>query len=249
MSLSLRNPHSVLAALQTRPSDVLEVRLHSRHAGTAWDAVAEECARHRIPVRRGVPHAGRRSGKMKGGAQTERVGAGEATVRERNDVSPEELFSSAAQRADGHGIWLALDRVQDPRNLGAIFRSAAFFGVQGALLTKDQSAPFSGVAYDTAAGGLEHVPFHRPSNLARSLQIAKDAGLWILGTSEYASQDIADVPRDRPWLVVMGGEEKGMRRLTADLCDETCRLTPRGAVQSLNVSVAAAVTLASLTAR
>jgi len=170
-----------------------------------------------------------------------------AIVRERPDVPLEELFANAATRADGHGLWLALDNLQDPHNVGAIFRTAAFFGLQGIVVTKDRSAPLSGVAYDVAAGGLEHVPFTIVPNLARAVAVAKESGLWVLGTSEHAADDVTQVDRGRPWLLIVGNEEKGMRRLTTEHCDCVCRIAPRGDVTSLNVSVATGILIATLT--
>ena len=157
-----------------------------------------------------------------------------------------ELFAGGAKRDGGKGLWLAIDQVQDPRNLGAIFRSASFFGVAGVLLTRDRAAPLSSVAYDTASGGLEHVPFAWASNLSRDFAEARDNGLWILGAAGEADDDVSTVDRNRPWLLVLGNEEKGLRRLTREGCDQLCRLSPIGAVDSLNVSVAAAVLMAGL---
>lgn len=169
-----------------------------------------------------------------------------ASVRERPDVLLEELFADAATRAKGRGLWLALDNLQDPHNVGAIFRTAAFFGVQGIVVTKDRSAPLSGVAYDVAAGGLEHVPFAIVPNLARAVAVAKESGLWVLGTSEHATEDVTQIDRGRPWLLIVGNEEKGMRRLTAEHCDSVCGILPRGEVTSLNVSVATGILIATL---
>jgi 23S rRNA (guanosine2251-2'-O)-methyltransferase len=251
VALELRNPHSVLAALDTRPGAVVEVRLHSRQPPAAWEQVAERAAAARVPVRRGMParehgRSGRRSGGH-GGSESERAGAGVAIVKERDPVDLPELFADAKQRSGGRGLWLALDQIQDPRNVGAIFRSAAFFGAEGVVLTRNKSAPLSGVAYDAASGGLEHVPFAQPPNLSRALQVARDSGLWILGASEHAERDVAEMDRGRPWLLVLGNEQQGLRRLTREGCDAMCRLSPRGPVQSLNVSVAAAVLMSALT--
>jgi 23S rRNA (guanosine2251-2'-O)-methyltransferase len=96
---------------------------------------------------------------------------------------------------------------------------------------------------------MEHVPFAQVPNLASTLKAAKAAGLWILGSSEHAERDVQDLPRDRPWLVVIGNEEQGLRRLTLDLCDDVCRIAPQGEVGSLNASVAAGVMMAMLTRR
>ena len=99
----------------------------------------------------------------------------------------------------------------------------------------------SGAVYDVASGGVEYVPFSVQTNLSRALDVAKDAGFWVLGTSEHAEKDLNAIPADRPWLLVLGNEESGMRRLTRDKCDEVCRVVPRGAIASLNVSAAAAI--------
>lgn len=292
MNLRLTNPHAVLAALATRPKDVLSLSVPSRGAGEAWQQAALLAQDHGIRVRQLAPlehvadddgpgrrgerrsgglgsprgdsrqgqgrgsrgggpahragHGGQRSGRGPGGTKTGRTSGAEAEVRPREDVGVHQLFAGGATAQGGKGLWLAIDQVQDPRNLGAIFRSASFFGVAGVLLTRDRAAPLSSVAYDTASGGLEHVPFAWASNLSRDMAIARDEGLWILGAAGEAEDDVSTVDRERPWLLVLGNEEKGLRRLTREGCDQLCRLTPRGAVDSLNVSVAAAVLMANL---
>ena len=188
--------------------------------------------------------ARRSKGRREQSKSAGRTGATFATVRERPPLPLEELFQGADSQAAG--LWLALDQIQDPHNVGAIFRTAAFFGVRGIVVTKDRSAPLSATVYDVASGGIEYTPFAQPPNLSRALQHAKDAGLWVLGTSEHAERDIAQIDRDRPWLLVLGNEEKGLRRLTSEHCDELCRITPRGGIHSLNVSVAAGILMAAL---
>ncbi|MCC7440021.1 MAG: RNA methyltransferase [Bdellovibrionales bacterium] len=128
--------------------------------------------------------------------------------------------------------------------MGAIFRTAAFFGVKGILLTQERSAPLTGTAYDVASGGMEHVPFAIHNNLSRALDAAKDADLWILGTSEHAKESLSTLKKDRSWLVVVGNEETGIRRLTQERCDLVCSIPGSGAVTSLNVSVAAGILVA-----
>lgn len=244
MALELKNPHSVLAAIQARPLDVLDIQVVTDAPSPAWSEVIDVARAHAVRVTRGGRPASR---DRRGGEKEGRETGMSATVRERPDVPLEELFADAATRANGHGLWLALDNLQDPHNVGAIFRSAAFFGVQGIVVTKDRSAPLSGVAYDVAAGGLEHVLFTIVPNLARAVAVAKESGLWVLGTSEHAADDITQVDRGRPWLLIVGNEEKGMRRLTTEHCDSVCRITPRGEVTSLNVSVATGILIATLT--
>jgi len=240
-NLTLRNPHSILAALKSRPQDVLAVRAAPPSGDSAWQQVIDAARSHGISVlTQGGRPGGGRSGRR---ARDEgRTGAGEADVRPRPDVDLKSLFADAGQT----GLWLAFDHLQDPHNVGAIFRTAAFFGVRGVVMTKDRSAPLTATVYDVASGGMEAVPFAVQSNLAQSIERAKAAGLWVLGTSEHAEQDISEVPHDRAWLLVVGNEQKGLRQLTEKHCDLMCRLTPRGAVTSLNVSVAAGVLIATL---
>ncbi len=229
MPVYLKNPHSILAVLKKRPQDVFEIRLPAKQGGGAWRTVRERA--EEIGVRvffgRGEQEAVRQ-GRSRGGDA-------EAAVKEHPGCDLSELF------ADNEGLFLALDTVQDPQNLGAIFRTAAFFGVRGVLFTRDRSASLTGAAYDVASGGVEYVPFSVQTNLSRALDVAKDAGLWVLGTSEQAEKDLRAFSADRPWLLVLGNEERGMRRLTRDKCDEVCRIAPRGAIGSLNVSAAAAI--------
>ncbi|HUP57267.1 MAG TPA: RNA methyltransferase [Bdellovibrionota bacterium] len=239
--ITVRNPHSVLAALKRRPKDVLELTVPAKGATDAWNEAARLAQGRGIPVRSAAGSGGRPD---KAGG---RVGATEARIRPREGISAEELFEGARDRAGGKGLWLALDSLQDPHNVGAIFRTAAFFGVQGILLTQERSAPISETAYDVASGGVEEVPFVLQTNLQRGFEVAKEAGLWILGTSEHAQNDISTVERDRPWLLVLGNEEKGMRRLTEETCDVLCGILPHGeGVTSLNVSVAAGIAIAAL---
>ena len=240
MTIELKNPHSVLAALAARPADVVEVRLSGRNAKGAWAEVEQQCASAGVPLRRQHESGGRGRGHD---AESGRSPGAVGVVRERTGVSLEELFAPAAE---SRGTWLALDRLQDPHNVGAIFRSASFFGVRGVVLTRNQSAPLSGTVYDVASGGIEHVPFTVVSNLARTLEQSRQSNLWVLGTSERTEEDLAEVDRERNWLVVIGNEEKGLRRLTLKNCDAVCRIAPRGPTASLNASVATAVVLAML---
>ena len=249
MNLQLHNPHSVLAALRRRPTSVLEVRINSDRPADAWrdvvDAARSQGARIVTGASRGADsRRGRRN-------RTERTGAASALIRRPEPIALKDLLdeirSNSHENSQRNGLWLALDCLQDPQNVGAVFRSAAFFGVRGIALTKDRSAPINSTVCDVAAGGVEHVPFVLESNLARILDAARDAGAWVLGTSEHAESDVRTIERDRPWLVVIGNEQHGLRELTLKKCDVVCGLPALGNVPSLNVSAAAAAMLALLT--
>jgi len=146
----------------------------------------------------------------------------------------------------GQGLWLALDQVQDPQNLGALFRLAGFFNVRGVIMTKDRSAPITDAVCDVAAGGIEYVPWSLVGNLAQAFSTVQAAGVWIVGTCERSQQSIHEIPRDRPWMLVVGNEGDGLRRLTREKCDQLCALPAAGPVPSLNVATAAAACLTVL---
>lgn len=260
MPFILRNPHSVLAVLDVRPQDVLSVSIPPKASTQTWQRVADLAKKHGIQVQSKVERVAKVEIRAKaGGAFREkraagvpdeslRMGFAEAEIRERAPISPEKLFEGARERRHGKGLWIALDQLTDPHNVGAIFRAAAFFGVEGILMTADRSAPMTATVYDVASGGVEYVPYSVHTNLQRGFEIAKEAGVWVLGTSEHASENLKAIQTDRPWLLVLGNEEKGMRRLTQDACDLVCRISGEGRVTSLNVSVAAGILISHLSA-
>ena len=244
MTLELRNPHAILAALRSRAQDIEEIRTSAERG--LWAELASEARQAGVTVTGADAEHGS-AAKGPGKTKPGRDSAGRALVKERADTPIEEMFAQASDNS----LYLALDQIQDPQNVGAIFRNAAFFGVAGLIMPSDRAAPLSGVAYDVASGGLESVPFAREGNLRRVLEQARTAGLWILGTSEHAETSLHNVPRDRSWLVVLGNEERGLRRLTEEQCDVVCSI-PRPAdidskaVGSLNVAVSAGIMLAAL---
>ena len=241
MSLILRNPNSVDAVLRTWPTDVLEVRLSPNQPSPRWSAIADLARQHEIPVRMSLAASERHSTSR---GKSERVGAASAIISERNELLVDQLFTPEMTAVSG--LWLALEQLQDPHNVGAIFRTAAFFGVKGIILTKDHSAPLTATVYDVASGGLEFVPFAIASNLSRTILLAKSAGLSILGTSEHAEEAVESVPLDSSCLLIFGNEEHGLRRVTQQNCDRLCRLQHQGEIQSLNVSVAAGILMSTL---
>lgn len=138
---------------------------------------------------------------------------------------------------------LILDGVQDPHNLGACLRTADAAGAGMVIMTRDGSAGLSPVARRAAAGAAEVIPILMATNLARVLRRLKEKGIWLAGTTDGAEQDIYQADLAGPLGLVMGSEGKGMRRLTADLCDFQVHIPMQGTVSSLNVSVATGICL------
>ncbi|MDT8321063.1 MAG: 23S rRNA (guanosine(2251)-2'-O)-methyltransferase RlmB [Xanthomonadales bacterium] len=144
---------------------------------------------------------------------------------------------------DGPPLILVLDGVQDPHNLGACLRTADAAGVNLVIVPKDRSAGLTPVTRRAASGAAETLPILFATNLARVLRALKKRGLWLVGTTDRAAQDLYQMDLTGPLVLVMGGEGQGMRKLTAELCDFELRIPMRGTVGSLNVSVATAVCL------
>lgn len=147
----------------------------------------------------------------------------------------------------GRRVLVALDGVQDPQNLGAILRSAEFFGAQGVLWARDRAAPLSPSAVRASAGASERLPLASVTNLARALERCRKADWWLAGTVVEGGRPLArahDLP-DR-LVLVMGSEERGIRRLTRERCDFLVSIEGGGGLGSLNVASAGAVALALL---
>ncbi len=249
----IRNPHSILQALKNRPSEVLEIAFPKEKPDVVWDQIESLAARNKIRLaqsdssgpRNSRPSSSRRGEKSETRFVGRESGHG-ALIKQKSGIPIETLFEDVD--GSSRGVWLALDCLQDPQNLGAIFRSAAFFGVKGIIITTERSAPMTSTVYDISCGGVETVPFVNAINLKQALDKSKEAGLWLLGTSEHSKNPLHKIEKDRAWLVVLGNEEKGIRRLTEEACDMMCAISPKGdSVTSLNVSVATGVLLAHLT--
>ncbi|HEX7058839.1 MAG TPA: 23S rRNA (guanosine(2251)-2'-O)-methyltransferase RlmB [Solirubrobacterales bacterium] len=138
---------------------------------------------------------------------------------------------------------VALDQVQDPRNLGAVCRSAEFAGAAGVVIPDRRAAEVTAVACKASAGAVEHLEVAHVRNLADWLGEAKDAGFWIWGADAEATQAPWDVDLTDKTVLVLGGEGKGIRPRVASMCDDLIALPSHGKVDSLNVSAAASALL------
>jgi 23S rRNA (guanosine2251-2'-O)-methyltransferase len=155
-------------------------------------------------------------------------------------LDEDDLLAIVAQQA--MPFVLMLDCVQDPHNLGAILRTADAAGVHAVVAPKDKAVGITETVRRVSVGAADQVPFAQVTNLARTMEKLKAAGLWLVGTSDQAtSQSIYDLDLNGPLCLVMGAEEKGLRRLTAENCDFLAAIPMVGKVGCLNVSVATGV--------
>jgi 23S rRNA (guanosine2251-2'-O)-methyltransferase len=226
--------HAVLARLRADPESVLEILAdETRHDARIEDTLAAAAARGvrvmRVPPRRldGFYGGGRHQGIV-------------ARVRSRDEQADlDEVLAGLKEPP----LLLVLDGVTDPHNLGACLRVADAAGAHAVVTPKDRSAGLSPVVTKVASGAAESVPFIAVTNLARTLDAVKERGVWVVGTSGEAADDLfgAELPDAIAW--VLGSEGEGMRRLTRERCDLLVRIPMRGQVGSLNVSVAAGICL------
>src|SRR5687767_6540408 len=162
-----------------------------------------------------------------------------AVVSAKPVIDLETLLDEARTPA----LVVLLDGVEDPRNLGAVLRTAEAAGADGVLLPERHSAGLSEAVSRASAGGLEHVKVARIGNVAQAIETLKSRGLWVVGFDAAGTERWDTVDYRRPLVLVLGGEGRGMRRLVRERCDHLVSLPLFGHVGSLNVSVAAGIAL------
>jgi 23S rRNA (guanosine2251-2'-O)-methyltransferase len=158
-------------------------------------------------------------------------------------VTPLETIEIDEAIPDVAGIVLVLDQVTDPQNIGAVFRSAAAFGVRAIIQQDRKAPPITGSLAKAAVGGIELVPDVRVVNISQTIKQLSDDGWLTVGLSGEADKDLADVLDGRPVVLVMGAEGKGLRHLVGERCDVLARIPIGAQMESLNVSAASAIAL------
>ena len=230
--------HSVLEALQHQPRGLSEILIQRGKAGARYQEIIDLARTHQVRLRF---------------VDTDRLGAPSRCQHQgvvaRQAASPlltlPELLAAAqaeAQARNGQPRLLVLDSIQDPRNLGAILRSALAAGFTSVLLTRERSAPLSGTVARTSAGAVSQLHIGQVVNLAEALKEVRAHGFWVFGAvldptalSVYAADLRVSL------CLVIGSEGKGIRPLVRKQCDQLLTIPMQGDFDSLNVSVAAAI--------
>jgi len=177
--------------------------------------------------------------KLSGHARQQGIVANYEVPAAKSEQDLEALLEAAGDTA----LFLVLDGVTDPHNLGACLRSAAAAGATAVIVPKDRAVGITPVVRRASAGAVDRVPLVEVTNLARSLRELKDAGVWLTGLAGEADASLYGLDLRGKIALVMGGEGEGMRRLTRAACDHLARIPMPGATESLNVSVAAGIAL------
>jgi len=163
-----------------------------------------------------------------------------AELEPLRDYSVEELVAAAAPEP---ALLVVLDGIEDPHNIGAVLRSIDAAGAHGVVRQARHAAPLDGVAMKASAGAAATVRVATVVNIARAVEELKEAGVWTVGLAGDASERYDAIDLTVPTAIVLGAEGSGLRRLVRERCDRLVSIPMRGAVSSLNVSVAAGVTL------
>jgi 23S rRNA (guanosine2251-2'-O)-methyltransferase len=232
--------HAVQAMLKTDPVRILEIKVQRNRDDERINKVKQQAEKYGIPVSWAqrkeldkIAEEGRHQGVVA------LCKAGEV----HDDKFLRNLVKNLFEKNDRPPFLLILDCVTDPHNLGAVLRSADAAGIDAVVAPKDGSVGITPVVSKVACGAAETVPFVVVTNLVRTMKELQGNGIWIIGTAGEADAMVYDADLKGPLALVMGAEEKGMRRLTRDNCDVLVKLPMAGSVSSLNVSVAAGVCL------
>jgi 23S rRNA (guanosine2251-2'-O)-methyltransferase len=227
-----RNP--VLELLRAQSRRVEEIAVLSEGRGPALQELLG------LAKRSGVKISYRTRDQLTAIAGTPHHQGVVARVAGAEYASIDDVLAVPGQRGEP-AFFLALDQIQDPRNLGAILRSAEATGAHGAIVPKHHAVGLTSAAAKSAMGAVEHLPVARETNIVQVLEILKKHGVWIVGSTVHGGRAPWEVDLSGPVCLVLGGEGPGVRPLVAKSCDFLVSIPMRGKIGSLNVGAAAAI--------
>ncbi len=228
--------HAVTALLQQAPQRIVRVYLQQGRADQRLQQIMELLAKHHVESEQKPRHE---LDAMVVDEQHQGVVARCIVQKSYHEADIDVLLDEITTPP----FLLILDGVQDPHNLGACLRSANAAGVHMVIAPRDRSVGLTPAVRKVACGAAEITPFIQVTNLARTLQMLKDRGIWLYGTDSAAQSSLFQTNLNGAVGLVLGAEGTGLRRLTAELCDGLMSIPMIGAVESLNVSVATGICL------
>ncbi len=226
--------HAVTSRLRQNPDSIKEIFIDAMRGDQRARGLITLAESQKIRL---IPSEGTKLTSMAGSDRHQGVVANIDVVRSHVDI--EDVLDTLTEPAR----LLVLDGIQDPHNLGACLRVADALGVHAVIAPKDRAVGLTSTVYKVSSGAADTVPYIAVTNLARTLRQFKERGIWIIGTAENADNDLADFDINTPVAWVFGSEEKGLRRLTREICDQLVRIPMLGSVESLNISVSVGICL------
>jgi 23S rRNA (guanosine2251-2'-O)-methyltransferase len=226
--------HAITVRMKTAPKSVIELHVEANRRDARMRSFVDRARDGGIKI---VETDGERLDKMAGTSRHQGV------VARVEVVAMPHSLDEVIEAVEGPPLLLVLDGVTDPHNLGACLRVADGAGAHAIVAPKDHAVGVNATVAKVASGAAETVPYIMVTNLARTLNELKDFDIRVIGTSDDAEQTLYDIDLTGPIAFVLGSEGDGMRQLTRKTCDQLVRIPMAGAVESLNVSVAAGVCL------
>jgi 23S rRNA (guanosine2251-2'-O)-methyltransferase len=226
--------HAITVRMKTAPKSVIELHVESNRRDARMRSFADRAREAGIKI---IETDGERLDKLAGTSRHQGV------VARVEAVAMPHSLDEVIEAVEGAPLLLVLDGVTDPHNLGACLRVADGAGAHAIVAPKDHAVGVNATVAKVASGAAETVPYIMVTNLARTLNELKDFDIRVIGTSDDAERTLYDLDLTGPVAFVLGSEGDGMRQLTRKTCDELVRIPMAGAVESLNVSVAAGVCL------
>ena len=229
--------HTSRHALEQSPENILEVRIQKDKKPSAeLNKIIKLVEAAGIDLQ----EVSRQSlDKQTGNALHQGIALKQRCRKRNNQTTLDDLLATQ----EGALLLLILEGIQDPHNLGACLRTADAAGVDAVLIPKDRSVSVNATVSKVASGGAENTPVISVSNIARTLRLLQDSGVWIVGTAADVELSLYEVDLTVSTAIVMGSEGKGLRQNTREHCDHLVKLPMQGVVESLNVSVATGVCL------
>jgi 23S rRNA (guanosine2251-2'-O)-methyltransferase len=226
--------HAITVRMKTAPKSIIELHVEANRRDARMRQFAERARDADVKI---VEADGERLAKLAGTTRHQGV------VARVEAVAMPHSLDDVVESVEGPPLLLVLDGVTDPHNLGACLRVADGAGAHAVVAPKDHAVGVNATVAKVASGAAETVPYIMVTNLARTLSELKDFDIRVIGASDDAEQTIYDIDLSGPIAFVLGSEGGGMRQLTRKTCDQLVRIPMAGAVESLNVSVAAGVCL------
>jgi 23S rRNA (guanosine2251-2'-O)-methyltransferase len=229
--------HAVLGVLKRRPGVIHAIWLGQEARNPRLDEIRALAHQHHITLK--SVHSDELDRRAGGERHQDVLALFDPDGIAYSEHELDELLAQAGPQP----LLLVLDGVQDPHNLGACLRTADAAGAHAVIVPRDRAAGITPVVCKVASGAVGHIPFVQVTNLARTLRALREAGIWLVGTDMAGETPLHRADLNRPLALILGAEEKGMRRLTREACDWLIAIPMYGSVESLNVSVAAGVCL------